>query len=97
MKKLTSVFTSDMDRCYFTGSPVVERHHVFGGPLRKKSEKYGFVVPLHPYLHPNGVHFKRTPENLKIDRKLKVMCQEYYEEHIGSREDWMREFYENYL
>lgn len=97
MKKLTSVFTTDMDHCIFTGSPVVERHHIFGGALRKKSEKYGFVVPLRPDLHPNGVHFKRTPENLKIDGKLKAMCQEYYEEHIGTREDWMREFGKNYL
>lgn len=97
MKKLTSVFTTDMDHCYFTGSPIVERHHIFGGALRKKSEKYGFVVPLHPYLHPNGVHFKRTPENLKIDGELKAMCQRYYEEHIGTREEWMQEFYKNYL
>lgn len=29
-KKLWSIFTEDMDHCYFTGSPEVERHHVFG-------------------------------------------------------------------
>ena len=28
-KRLWSVFTEDMDHCYFTGSPVVERHHIF--------------------------------------------------------------------
>lgn len=24
----------------------IERHHIFGGALRKKSEKYGLVVDL---------------------------------------------------
>ena len=28
MKKLWSIFTDDMDTCIFTGSNVVERHHV---------------------------------------------------------------------
>lgn len=97
MKILWSVFTDKMDVCFFTGSAVVERHHIFGGALRKKSEKYGFVVPLRPDLHPNGVNFQRTPENLKIDGKLKSMCQEYYENHIGTHEEWMKEFYKNYL
>lgn len=45
-KKLKSVFTDNMDECIFTGSTTVERHHIFGGSNRKKSEKYGFVVPL---------------------------------------------------
>ena len=97
MKRLRSIFTDDMDHCYFTKSALVERHHIFSGALRKKSEKYGFVVPLHPTMHPNGVHFKPTQENKQIDRKLKAMCQKYYEEHIGTHEDWMREFYKNYL
>ena len=97
MKRLKSIFTDDMDHCIFTGSPIVERHHVFGGPLRKKSEKYDFIAPLHPTLHPNGVHFVPTPENKKIDRYLKEQCQKWYEEHIGTREQWMNEFVRNYL
>lgn len=97
MKKLWSVFTDDLSHCYFTGSPIVERHHVFAGGRKKNCEKYGFVIPLHPYLHPNGVHFKRTPENLQIDNKLKTMCQEYYEEHYGSREEFIKEFGKSYL
>lgn len=96
-KRLTSVLTDDLHHCIFTGSPVVERHHVFGAALRKKSEKYGFIVPLHPTLHPNGIHFKPTPENKQIDKKLKSMCQKYYEEHIGTHDEWMQEFYKNYL
>ena len=46
-KKLWSVFTDDMDHCYFTGSPYVERHHIFEGRqgYGPKSENRGIVVP----------------------------------------------------
>ena len=92
MKKLWSIFTKDMDYCMFTGSPYVERHHVFGGANRKKSEKYGFVAPLRYDLHPNGAHFRSTPENDKIDAYLKEVCKRYYIEHYGTEEEFIKEF-----
>jgi hypothetical protein len=50
-------------RCYMCGSVHwLEEHHVFGGGLRKKSERYGLKVPLCHYCHnepPEGVHFNR--------------------------------------
>ena len=52
-KKLWSVFTDDMDHCYFTGTPYCHRHHIFYGPYRSMSEKYGFVIPIAYYLHEN--------------------------------------------
>ena len=91
------MLTNDMDQCMFAGSKVVERHHVFGGADRSKSEKYDFIVPLRPDLHPNGVHFIRTEENLKIDKILKQRCQEYFEENCGTREEFIQEFGRNYL
>ena len=94
-KKLWSVFTDDMDHCYFSKSPVVERHHIFGGYNRKRSEEYGYVVPLHPRLHPNGVYAGR--QGPAIDKKLKEMAQEHYEKHHGTREDFIKEFGRNYL
>lgn len=72
---------------------MVERHHVFGGSNRKKSEKYGFVVPIRYDLHPNGAAFSHGSEKkAMIDQYLKSKCQEWYEENIGSREDFIREF-----
>lgn len=94
MKKLWSIFTENMEVCYITGIPVdVERHHVFEGRqgFKKKSEKYGFIVPLHRSLHPNGA-FCASKDWRKLDHELKRKCQEYYLEHYGSREDWYREF-----
>ena len=98
-KRLWSVFTDDMDHCYFTGSPYVERHHIFESRkgFKKKSERRGFAIPLRPDLHPNGAHFKATPENNEIDGMLKRMAQEYYEAHYGSREDFRSEFGKSYL
>lgn len=95
MKKLTSVFTDNMDCCIFTGSYIVERHHIFGGANRKRSEKYGFVVPLRPDLHPNGVCFDRR--NGDIDKELKKMAQTYYESNIGTREQFRKEFGRSWL
>lgn len=95
MKKLTSVFTDDMNACIFTGSTTVERHHIFGASNRKKSEKHGFVVPLRPDLHPNGVFAGKDAK--KIDMKLKTMAQEYYEKHYGTREKFIRVFGKSYL
>lgn len=97
MKKLHSVLTNDMDHCMFTDSPYVERHHVFGGGRRSTSECRGFVAPLRPDLHPNGASYRSTPDNDKIDGYLKRRCQEYYEAHYGSRDDFRREFGRSYL
>lgn len=90
MKRLYSVFTDDMDHCYFTGSALVERHHIFGGNNRKNSEKYGFVIPLRPDLHPNGVHAGKNAAD--IDLNLKKMAQKYFEENYGTRDDFRRIF-----
>nr|DAW11451.1 MAG TPA: Recombination enhancement, RecA-dependent nuclease [Caudoviricetes sp.] len=90
MKKLWSVFTDDMNHCYFTGTAPVERHHIWGGSNRKNSEKYGFVIPLRPDLHPNGAQAGKNVA--EIDLKLKQMAQKYFEEHCGTREDFRRIF-----
>lgn len=96
MKKLKSVLTDDMDHCLFTGSPYIERHHVFGSYNRKRSEKYGFIAPLGYDLHPNGARVNPEYGN-KVDEFLKQSCQRYYEENIGTREDFIKEFGRNYL
>lgn len=93
MKRLFSVFTDDMDSCMFTGCRPVERHHIFynmGGGMKEKCEKYGFIAPLRPDLHPNGVHAGKDAK--AVDLKLKRMAQEYFESHYGSRADFIREF-----
>ncbi len=96
MKRLWSVFTEDMDHCYFTGTSPVERHHIWGGSNRKNSERYGFVVPLRPDLHPNGARADRRYAK-EIDTKLKCMAQEYFEAHYGTREEFRSIFGKSWL
>lgn len=95
MRKLWSVFTNDMDHCYFTGSYPVERHHIFGGSNKKNSEKYGFVIPLRPDMHPNGAQAGANAH--EIDIKLKQMAQTYFEANYGTREEFRRIFGKSYL
>ena len=86
-----------MEHCYFTGSPNCHRHHIFYGPYRKKSEEYGFVIPLEPQLHeftPESVHGN---PNKGLDLKLKQMAQRYFEEHYGTREEFIQIFGKNRL
>lgn len=60
--------------CYFCKTNRnLERHHVFGGANREKSEKYGLTVILCHNCHnepPNGVH-----HNPEINRTLKHLAQ----------------------
>ena len=93
-KELKSIFTDNLNKCLVTSAMTgIERHHVFGGADRQKSEKYGFICPLHASVHPNGAY--RTDKNwMELDHWLKRMSQEWYIEvaQIGDRGDWLREF-----
>jgi len=63
---------------------------VFGAANRKRSEKYGFVVPLIPDLHTGnkGIH----NGNRELDLKLKRKCQEIWLANGHTKEEWHREF-----
>lgn len=94
-KRLKSAFTDDMDHCFYTGNAPVERHHIFGGSRKASSERYGYIIPLRPDLHPNGV-FAGQAAGL-IDKELKQMAQRHFEENIGTREEFIKEFGKSYI
>lgn len=92
-KRLWSIFTEDMDHCIYTGQYGVERHHIFSHTPkeRKLCEKYGFVAPLLPELHPNGV---RAGKNASfVDKDLRRRCRDYYVANYGTEEQFREEFY----
>lgn len=91
MKRLWSAFTDDMDHCYFSGSNIVERHHIFCGDYKEASEKYGYIIPLTPDRHPNGASYnqKKYPD---MDMYLKQLAQLHFEKNHGSREDFIEIF-----
>lgn len=78
------------------GDPL-ERHHVFGGPLRKLSEKYGAVV----YLCGNECHrsgkeaahnSKETSDKLKKEAQERIM-----EEQDWTLPEWRAIFGKSYI
>lgn len=89
------------NKCFLCGRngafDPLDRHHIFGGPYRKKSEKLGLVVHLcHNQCHifgPKAAH-KNQETMLKIKRygQKKAM-----QENGWSKNDFIREFGKNYL
>lgn len=78
------------------GDPL-DKHHIFNGPFRKKSEKYGLVVYLcHNQCHifgPNAVH-----NNPDTARELKKWGQQKAMEEQGwTVEQFREQFGKNYL
>lgn len=75
----------------------LDRHHVFGGPNRKKSEKYGAVVLLHHnachIFGPLAVH-NHAGRNTWIKRRMQ---QQIMREQHWDMDRWIQEFGKNYL
>lgn len=91
----------DERRCFLCGRNGMEdpldRHHIFGGANRKKSERYGLVVDLcHNRCHifaPSAVHQNaKRMHQLKRYGQLKAMKEQGW-----SEEDFIREFGKSYI
>lgn len=98
---MESILQKNKNRCFIckqnpNGDPL-DKHHVFGGAVRSKSERYGLFV----YIHHNKCHIfgeMAVHRNAEINRKLQSYAQKKAMEHYGwSVEDFRREFYKNYL
>lgn len=98
---MDSILQKDKTRCFICkqnacGDPL-DKHHVYFGALRSKSEKYGLTV----YIHHSKCHIfgaNAVHVNARINRRLQAYAQKKAMAHYGwSREDFRREFYKNYL
>ena len=91
-----SALVEDMTRCYVCGRTPAQAHHViYGTSNRKISDRYSYLVPLCIDHHTgqNGVHHG----NKKLNLHLKQMAQKHFEDHYGSREDFIKIFGKSYL
>lgn len=91
-----SIINQDPEACYLCGCYLRyrESHHIFGGPNRKLSEKYGLKVYLCHRCHQDhreGVH--HNPEKMKY---LHEKGQQAFEEAY-SHERFMEVFGKNYI
>lgn len=97
-KKIKSVLQKEKE-CFFCKTQrSLEEHHIFPGSAnRKKSDKRGFVVWLCGIDHRTGNASVHNNPNGPLDLYLKRMAQEYYEEHIGTREEFRKEFGKSFI
>ncbi len=87
--------------CFLCGrngsADPLDRHHIFGGTYRDKSEKYGLVVYLcHNSCHIFGVN--AVHKNADAMRYIRRYGQEKAMREQGwTTEEFVREFGKNYI
>lgn len=91
-----SIIVEDLKHCLVCGTSFnIHIHHcIYGSANRKKSEKYGLIVPLcakHHNMSNEGVHF-----NKELDMKLKQLAQKRFME-VYPNENFLDVFKRNYL
>lgn len=90
-KERFSVFY-ELNACCYCGSIYqLTKHEIFEGRNRQNSMKYGFVLPLCLKCH------RKLQEDTDFIDKWKKKAQEYFENNIGTREDFLKIFRRNYL
>lgn len=90
-KNRFSVFTSDLSKCYICKKQKDDLHEIFGGKNRQNSIKLGLVLPLCRECH-RLAHF-----NTDFSDFLHKLGQSYYEDNLGSKNDFILIFKRNYL
>ena len=98
---MESIIQQDKTRCFLCGQNAngdpLDKHHIFGAALRKKSEKYGLTV----FLHHHKCHIfgsMSVHQNAAVSNDLKRIAQSAAMEKFNwTVEDFRKEFYKNYL
>lgn len=96
MKINNSIFDDDsLEKCYLCGKyGPVEEHHVFSGPCRPISTRYGFVVHICRECH-SLIHDSEKGKDMKL--RLHQEGQKIYEQRIGNRRAFIQDFIRSYL
>ena len=89
-----SILTDNWDVCYFCHGPKQHVHHIMNSANKKKSEKYGLLIPVCFKCHAQ-IHDNSTQKELNM-LAVRRIGQKKFEE-LYSRELWMKEFSKNYL
>lgn len=96
MKINNSIFDDDsLEKCYLCGKyGPVEEHHVFSGPCRPISDRYGLVVHICRNCH-SLIHDSEKGKDMKL--RLHQEGQKIYEQRIGNRRAFIQDFIRSYL
>lgn len=89
MKSVLQATTSECYVCHQKGT--LHPHHIFNGALKKKSEKYGFII----YVHDIPCHRKIHDIPNEAIKYKKIAQKKFEEQH--TRDEFIKEFKKNYL
>ena len=91
-----SILQTDKEHCFLCGMnrnlEPLDKHHVFSGSFRKKSEQYGLTV----YLHHSKCHIfgeNSVHKNNAVRFRLCRLAQEKAMEHYNWTEDEFRSIF----
>lgn len=73
-KNRFSILTTNMEKCYLCNKKKKHIHEIYKGSNRQTSIKNGFCIPICEECH------LETEINSKLDKDLKIKCQEKFEE-----------------
>lgn len=87
-----SVFTNNKDKCMFCPATTnLTWHEIFRGRNRANSMKYGFCLRMCLNCH------EEKQEDVVFNKFWHRKAQLYFEEYIGSREEFLKIFRRNFL
>lgn len=86
-----SVFTSNLDKCYLCPNKKDHLHEIFAGRNRQNSMKYGFVLPICWKCH------EKYQNDSVFNNKWHIIAQRYFEQNLGSKQEFIDIFRENWL
>ena len=86
-----SVFTDDLKKCFFCDNPKDDMHELIPGRNRRNCMKYGFCLPICRY------HHDLWQEDITFKKHWAKNCQNYFEQHYGTRDEFIEIFKKNYL
>lgn len=90
-RKRFSVFTDNMDKCFFCNNPRMDKHEIYRGKNRPNSMKFGFVLPMCRF------HHDMYQDDVLFNKYWHEIAQKYFEEHYGTRDEFVKIFRKNYL
>lgn len=87
--ELKSIIAKDFETCFLCGKQSQQIHHIFNKYDKKRSEKYGLLLPLcancHHEIHSNNI----------LNNDIKKLAQTEFEKWYG-HDKWFEEFGKNY-
>lgn len=93
---MKSIITNS-NTCYICGTTRnLHTHHCIFGSKRKLADEDGLVVKLCATCH-HAIHTASNDFDLSMQRSLKKIAQEKWEEKKGTREEFINRYGKNYL